>query len=102
MKNSSEGETLGIHLEDEGEGEIHRGMNLSEGGGGGEGKSPRNFMNRQRGALVTRNHPWVVSVDLEKKKRGETEGVREPPLIPRSPTRRIYPARIGYIRHNLT
>jgi hypothetical protein len=33
MKNSSEGETLGIHLEDEGEGEIHRGMNLSEGGG---------------------------------------------------------------------
>jgi hypothetical protein len=48
------------------------------------------------------NHPWVVGDDLEKKPRGETEGVPEPPLIPQSLTRRIYLARTGYVRRFLT
>jgi hypothetical protein len=55
MKNASEGETLGIYLEDEGEGEIPRGMDLSN---GGKKNPPRIFKNRWRGALVTRKSPF--------------------------------------------
>jgi hypothetical protein len=50
MKNASEGETLGIYLEDEGEGEICRGTGLSKGGGGG-GESPKNLQELPEGSL---------------------------------------------------
>jgi hypothetical protein len=54
MKNASEGETLGIYLEEEGEGEICRGMDLSE---GGEENPPRIL----RGSLSCwRIAPWSL------------------------------------------
>jgi hypothetical protein len=64
MKNASEGETLGIYLEDEGEGEICRGTGLSKGGGR---RIPQESSRIARGEPWSlRNHPWVVGVDLEK------------------------------------
>jgi hypothetical protein len=54
MKNASEGETLGIYLEDGGEGEICRGTDFSE---GGEKNPPRILKNHQRGALVAEKSP---------------------------------------------
>jgi hypothetical protein len=65
-KNASEGETLGIYIGDEGEGEIRRGMNLFD---GGEENPPRILKNRRRGALVTDRSPFVTGAGLEKKKR---------------------------------
>jgi hypothetical protein len=65
MKTTSEGETLGIYLEGEGEGEIHRGMDLSE---VGEENPPRILKNRRREALVTGSHLLVAGEELRREK----------------------------------
>jgi hypothetical protein len=60
------GETLGIYLENEGEGEIRRGTDLSE---VGEENPQRILKNCRREALVIRSCPWVAGEELEEKKR---------------------------------
>jgi hypothetical protein len=66
MKNASEGEALWKYLEGKGDGEIRRGMDLSE---VGEENPPKILKNHRREALVIRSHLLVARVELEEKKR---------------------------------
>jgi hypothetical protein len=66
MKNASEGETLGKYLKGEEDGEIYRGMDLSE---VGEENPPRILENRRRKALLAGSHLLIAGVKLEEKKR---------------------------------
>jgi hypothetical protein len=76
MKNASEGETLGIYLKDEGEGEIRRGTDLSK---GEEENPPRILKNRQMGALVAEKLPLGRRSRLgEEIERRDRRGVGAP------------------------
>jgi hypothetical protein len=93
------GETLGIYLEDEGEGEICMEQTY--------------LMERKRipqeSARITRGEPWSLEVALESSKpvwedrEDWDEGVREEAYMARNPIRRIYPTRdqIYLIRSNM-
>jgi hypothetical protein len=88
MKIASEGETLGIYVEDEGEGEIHRERTYPM-----EGKRIP-----QESSRIARGEPWspenrlqVAGVGWGWKNSDLDEGVREPLYIPWNSTRRIYP-----------
>jgi hypothetical protein len=75
MNSASEGETLGIYLEDGGEGEIHRGMDLSD---GREENPPRIHKKHWGRALVARESPLDRRSQVWGEERGEwTEGVWE-------------------------
>jgi hypothetical protein len=74
-KNASEGETLGIYIEDEGEGEIRRGIDLYEGG----------EKNPQESSRIVGGEPWspigrpLSPEPVWRRKRGEwNEGVWDP------------------------